>query len=45
LKEYQNEIDSMSKRLKYSDGLFLDLYKILAELPDPCTVFYNLLGI
>ncbi|KAJ1558237.1 hypothetical protein HK096_002771, partial [Nowakowskiella sp. JEL0078] len=35
LKAYQNEIDSMSKRSKFSESAFLNLYKVLADAPDP----------
>lgn len=35
VKSYQEEIDKLTKRCKTSDGLVLDLYKTLYELPDP----------
>ncbi|KAJ7446265.1 CASP C terminal-domain-containing protein [Mycena galericulata] len=35
LKEYQAEIDSLTKRSKTSENAFLDVYKVMAEAPDP----------
>ncbi|KAF7321700.1 Golgi membrane protein [Mycena kentingensis (nom. inval.)] len=35
LKAYQTEIDSLTKRAKASENAFLDVYKVLAEAPDP----------
>ncbi|KAJ7178378.1 CASP C terminal-domain-containing protein [Mycena crocata] len=35
LKAYQSEIDSLTKRSKASENAFLDVYKVLAEAPDP----------
>ncbi|KAG2016154.1 hypothetical protein CC2G_009349 [Coprinopsis cinerea AmutBmut pab1-1] len=35
LKAYQAEIDNITKRCKTSDNAFLNVYKILAEAPDP----------
>ncbi|KAJ7079159.1 CASP C terminal-domain-containing protein [Mycena belliarum] len=35
LKAYQTEIDSLTKRSKASENAFLDVYKVLAEAPDP----------
>lgn len=35
LKLYQNEIDSINKRSKGAETAFLNLYKLLAEVPDP----------
>ncbi|KAJ7772547.1 CASP C terminal-domain-containing protein [Mycena maculata] len=35
LKAYQGEIDSLTKRSKASENAFLDVYKVLAEAPDP----------
>ncbi|KAK7005732.1 Golgi membrane protein [Favolaschia claudopus] len=35
LKAYQSEIDSLTKRSKASENAFLDVYKALAEAPDP----------
>ena len=32
---YQTEIDNITKRCKTSDNAFLNVYKILAEAPDP----------
>jgi homeobox protein cut-like len=37
--EYQAEIDKISKRSKISESAFLNLYKLLAEVPDPCPLF------
>jgi homeobox protein cut-like len=35
LKAYQTEIDSLTKRAKVSENAFLNVYKVLAEAPDP----------
>ncbi|KIM91916.1 hypothetical protein PILCRDRAFT_57062 [Piloderma croceum F 1598] len=35
LKAYQTEIDSLTKRSKTSENAFLNIYKVLAEAPDP----------
>ncbi|KAJ1921081.1 hypothetical protein H4219_000939 [Mycoemilia scoparia] len=35
LKEYQSEIDSLTKRMKFSEKLFLDLFERLQKVPDP----------
>ncbi|KAJ3043990.1 hypothetical protein HDV00_003517 [Rhizophlyctis rosea] len=35
LKAYQGEIDNITKRTKVAETAFLDLYKLLAEAPDP----------
>ncbi|KAJ7268741.1 CASP C terminal-domain-containing protein [Mycena haematopus] len=35
LKAYQTEIDSLTKRSKASENAFLNVYKVLAEAPDP----------
>ncbi|KAG2174308.1 hypothetical protein INT43_004331 [Umbelopsis isabellina] len=35
LKGYQTEIDSLTKRTKYSENSFLSIYKLLADAPDP----------
>ncbi|RHY07596.1 hypothetical protein DYB25_008168 [Aphanomyces astaci] len=35
LKAYQEEIDTLTKRAKYSDNSFFALYKALYEAPDP----------
>ncbi|KAG6866697.1 hypothetical protein C0991_011356 [Blastosporella zonata] len=35
LKAYQTEIDSLTKRSKASENAFLNIYKVLAEAPDP----------
>ncbi|KAF4620628.1 hypothetical protein D9613_000431 [Agrocybe pediades] len=35
LKAYQTEIDNLTKRSKVSDNAFLQVYKVLAEAPDP----------
>lgn len=38
LKSFQTEIDSLSKRSKNAEALFLMVYKKLVELPDPVPV-------
>lgn len=35
LKAYQGEIDTITKRSKFAENSFLNLYKLLAEAPDP----------
>ncbi|PSR81187.1 hypothetical protein PHLCEN_2v6522 [Hermanssonia centrifuga] len=35
LKSYQTEIDNLTKRSKSAENAFLNVYKILAEAPDP----------
>ena len=35
IKQFQNEIDSLSKRAKSAEKAFFDLYKSLADLADP----------
>lgn len=37
IKSYQNEIDSITQRCKMSEQAFIDLYKLLADVPDPVT--------
>ncbi|KAI9060254.1 hypothetical protein FKP32DRAFT_1595655 [Trametes sanguinea] len=35
LKAYQTEIDNLTKRAKTAENAFLNVYKVLAEAPDP----------
>ncbi|KAI0733144.1 CASP C terminal-domain-containing protein [Fomitopsis betulina] len=35
LRSYQTEIDSLTKRSKTAENAFLNMYKVLAEAPDP----------
>jgi len=35
LKNYQTEIDSLTKRSKFAETAFLNIYKLLADAPDP----------
>jgi homeobox protein cut-like len=35
LKSYQTEIDNLTKRSKSAESAFLNLYKVLADAPDP----------
>jgi len=35
LKQYQDEIDRLSKRSKYSEASFMDLFKTFQNAPDP----------
>ncbi|KZS93958.1 hypothetical protein SISNIDRAFT_453667 [Sistotremastrum niveocremeum HHB9708] len=35
LKAYQTEIDSLTRRCKFSENAFLSVYKVFAEAPDP----------
>lgn len=44
LKSYQDEIDRLTKRSKFSEAAFLSLYKVLAEVPDPVPAFESLLN-
>ena len=32
---YQTEIDNLTKRSKFAENAFLNVYKVLAEAPDP----------
>ena len=32
---YQTEIDNLTKRCKTAENAFLNVYKVLAEAPDP----------
>ena len=45
LKEYQNEIDLINKRAKQVETWFIDIYKILVELPDPVNSLQELIEI
>lgn len=35
LKLYQNEIDTLTKKNKQAEGYFFDVYRVVAEAPDP----------
>ncbi|KAJ2421798.1 hypothetical protein GGF41_003730, partial [Coemansia sp. RSA 2531] len=35
LRAYQNEIDALTKRMKFAETSFLQLFKSLSEAPDP----------
>ncbi|GAA5880166.1 hypothetical protein JCM3774_006071, partial [Rhodotorula dairenensis] len=35
LKAYQTEIDNLTRRSKVAESAFLNVYKLLAEAPDP----------
>ncbi|KAJ3395445.1 hypothetical protein HDU92_005835 [Lobulomyces angularis] len=35
LKAYQNEIDSITKRSKFAETSYLNVYKVIADAPDP----------
>ena len=41
LKNYQTEIDSLTKRSKFAETCFLSLYKLLADAPDPAKMLDN----
>ncbi|PVU98483.1 hypothetical protein BB559_001551 [Furculomyces boomerangus] len=43
LRAYQGEIDNLTKKMKYAEGKFLSLFKILNEVPDPEPYFERLL--
>eukprot|EP00252_Welwitschia_mirabilis_P002877 TRINITY_DN12898_c0_g1_i1.p1 TRINITY_DN12898_c0_g1~~TRINITY_DN12898_c0_g1_i1.p1 ORF type:complete len:699 (+),score=193.82 TRINITY_DN12898_c0_g1_i1:213-2309(+) len=36
LKAYQEEVDNLTKRAKYGENAFLNIYQKLYEAPDPC---------
>ncbi|KAI9141172.1 CASP C terminal-domain-containing protein [Paraphysoderma sedebokerense] len=43
LKGYQNEIDSLTKRSKFSETAFLDVFKSVSEAPDPAPLLSHAL--
>ena len=43
LKSYQEEIDRLTKRSKFSEQSFLAVYKALADIPDPVPALTALL--
>lgn len=43
LKQYQNEIDLLTKRSKVGETAFVALYKALYEVPDPVSTFTSLI--
>lgn len=45
LKEYQDEVDQLSRRSKFAEASFYSLYKSLYEAPDPATTIEQLLYI
>ncbi|KAJ2843220.1 hypothetical protein GGI22_007285, partial [Coemansia erecta] len=42
LRAYQNEIDSLTKRMKYAENGFLRVFKSLNDAPDPQPFLSNL---
>ncbi|KAI8927239.1 CASP C terminal-domain-containing protein [Entophlyctis helioformis] len=38
VKAYQSEIDNMNRRSKFAETAFLNLYKLLSDLPDPASL-------
>ena len=44
LKAYQEEIDQLSKRSKYSESAFYSLYKAIYDAPDPTSLVDGLLS-
>lgn len=44
LKAYQEEIDQLSRRAKFSEAAFYALYKSIFEAPDPCTALDGLVN-
>lgn len=44
LKAYQQEIDSLTRRSQRSESTFLNVYKILAEVPDPYPLLEAAIG-
>ncbi|PIA13542.1 hypothetical protein COEREDRAFT_48893, partial [Coemansia reversa NRRL 1564] len=43
LRAYQNEIDALTKRMKFAETSFLKLFKSLSEAPDPEPFLQSLL--
>ncbi|TPX35076.1 hypothetical protein SmJEL517_g02488 [Synchytrium microbalum] len=43
LKAYQTEIDSITKRCKAAESAFLNVYKVIAEAPDPAPIIANMM--
>ena len=43
LKAYQEEIDQLSKRSKYSEAAFYGLYKAIYDAPDPATLIEDIM--
>jgi len=41
LRGYQEEIDRLTKRSKFAETSFLDLYRSLAPIPDPVIALAN----
>lgn len=41
LKAYQQEIDGLTRRSKVAESAFLNIYKVLAEAPDPYPLLEN----
>ena len=41
LKQYQDEIDRLTKRSKFAENSFLEMYRILANAPDPVLAISN----
>ena len=44
LKAYQEEIDQLGRRAKFSESAFYSLYKSIFEAPDPCRALDGLVG-
>ncbi|KAJ1925995.1 hypothetical protein IWQ60_004172 [Tieghemiomyces parasiticus] len=44
LKAYQNEIDQLTTRMKATENAYLEIYRLLGQLPDPVPLFDQLLA-
>lgn len=42
LKGYQEEVDKLTKRAKFGENAFLNIYQKLYEAPDPCPVLASI---
>ncbi|KAL8031031.1 hypothetical protein ABFX02_13G000300 [Erythranthe guttata] len=42
LKGYQDEVDKLTKRAKFGENAFLNIYQKLYEAPDPCPVLASI---
>ena len=44
VKSFQNEVDSLVKRSKAAEKAFLDIYRNLADMPDPLPILEQSIG-
>ncbi|KAF2348611.1 hypothetical protein FHG87_020635, partial [Trinorchestia longiramus] len=45
IKSFQAEIDNLTRRCKFADAAFLNVYKILVEVPDPVPALEYCIGL